>query len=138
VFDSSGPEVLDRHACLKLLGAVGVGRIVYTERAMPAIQPVPFALHGETIILRASGCGKLSAAVRDTVVAFEAGWFSDDLNSGWSVRVIGRATEISAPEELAELAVLPLPSWDASANEHYLRVTVDLISGRRLTPWSRA
>jgi hypothetical protein len=76
--------------------------------------------------------------VRDTVVAFEAGWFSDDLNSGWSVRVIGRATEISAPEELAELAVLPLPSWDASANEHYLRVTVDLISGRRLTPWSRA
>jgi nitroimidazol reductase NimA-like FMN-containing flavoprotein (pyridoxamine 5'-phosphate oxidase superfamily) len=132
MFDSNGPEVLDRHACLTLLGAARLGRIVYTERAMPAIQPVPFVLRGETIILCMSWCGKLSAAVRDTVVAFEAGWFSDDLNSGWSVRVIGRATEISAPEELAELAAIPLRSWDTSANGHYLRVTADLISGRRL------
>jgi len=133
MFDAIGPEVLDRQACLKLLGGVSLGRIVYTERAMPAIQPVPFVLHDEMIILRANVSGKLSAAIRDTVVAFEAGRFSEDLNSGWSVRVIGRVTEIVCPEELAELAVLPLASWDNSPNAHYLQVTVDLISGRRLT-----
>jgi hypothetical protein len=134
MFDAVGPEVLDRQACLKLLSGVGVGRIVYTERAMPAIQPVPFVLHEETIVLRANVAGKLSAAVRDTVVAFEAGRFSDDLHSGWTVRVIGRATAITDPEELADLTVLPLPSWDPTANAHYLRVTIDLIAGRRLSP----
>jgi hypothetical protein len=133
MFDAVGPEVLDRQACLKLLGGVGIGRIVYTERAMPAIQPVPFVLHEETIVLRANVAGKLSAAVRDTVVAFEAGWFTDDLRAGWTVRVIGRATAITDPEELAELAVLPLSSWDTTVNAHYLRVTIDLISGRRLS-----
>jgi hypothetical protein len=132
MFDAIGPEVLDRQACLKLLGGASLGRIVYTERAMPAIQPVPFVLHDETIILRANVSGKLSAAVRDTVVAFEAGRFSEDLSSGWSVRVIGRVTEIVCQEALAELAVLPLASWDPSANSHYLQVTLDLVSGRRL------
>jgi hypothetical protein len=132
MFDAVGPEVLDRQACLKLLGGVGIGRIVYTERAMPAIQPVPFVLHEETIVLRANVAGKLSAAVRDTVVAFEAGRFTDDLRSGWTVRVIGRATAITDPAELADLVVLRLPSWDPSTNANYLRVTVDLISGRRL------
>jgi nitroimidazol reductase NimA-like FMN-containing flavoprotein (pyridoxamine 5'-phosphate oxidase superfamily) len=134
MFDVVGPEVLDRQTCLKLLGGVNLGRIVYTERAMPAIQPVPFVLHDETIILRANVSGKLSAAVRDTVVAFEAGRFSEDLDSGWSVRVIGRATEIVCPDARAELAVLPLANWDRSANAHYLQVTADLIAGRRLSP----
>jgi nitroimidazol reductase NimA-like FMN-containing flavoprotein (pyridoxamine 5'-phosphate oxidase superfamily) len=132
MFDAVGPEVLDRQACLKLLGGAGIGRIVYTERAMPAIQPVPFVLHDETIVLRANVSGKLAAGVRDTVVAFEAGRFSDDLRWGWTVRVIGRAIAIADPEELAELAVLPLPSWDATTNAYFLRVTIDLISGRRL------
>jgi nitroimidazol reductase NimA-like FMN-containing flavoprotein (pyridoxamine 5'-phosphate oxidase superfamily) len=132
MFDSVGPEVLDRAACLELLSTIGVGRIVYTERAMPAIQPVPFVLHSDAIVLRARPAGKLSAATRDSVVAFEAGSFSEDLRVGWSVRVIGRASEISASEELAELEVLPLPGWAPSPRDHYLRITVDLISGRRI------
>jgi nitroimidazol reductase NimA-like FMN-containing flavoprotein (pyridoxamine 5'-phosphate oxidase superfamily) len=132
MFDSVGPEVLDRQACLALLGSIGLGRIVYTERAMPAIQPVPFVLHGQAIVLRASSSGMLSAAARDSVVAFEAGSFSQDLREGWSVRVIGRATEISAVEELAEIEALPLLGWAPSPEDHYLRIAVDLISGRRI------
>jgi hypothetical protein len=101
---------------------------------MPAIQPVPFALHDGAIVLRASASGTLSAAMRDAVVAFEAGSFSEDLRVGWSVRVIGRGTEISAPAELAELEMLPLPVWMPSPHDHYLRITVDRIAGRRLMP----
>lgn len=132
MFDSVGPEILNREDCLRLLGTVRIGRIVYTERAMPAVQPVPFVVHEETIVLRASASGALSAAMRDAVVAFEAGSFSEDLRTGWSVRVIGRGTEISAPAELAELELLPLVGWMPSPHDHYLRVTVDRIAGRRL------
>jgi hypothetical protein len=99
---------------------------------MPAIQPVPFVLHSQAIVLRASSSGMLSAAARDSVVAFEAGSFSEDLREGWSVRVIGRATEISAVEELAEIEGLPLLGWAPSPEDHYLRIAVDVISDRRV------
>lgn len=132
MFDSVGPEVLDRLACLELLGSVGLGRIVYTERAMPAIQPVQFTVHEEAVIIRASPGGKLSAAARGAVVAFEAGSFSDDLSSGWSVRVVGQATEIRCPHEVAMLKGVSLPGWSPAPDDLYLRIPIEVVSGRRI------
>ena len=44
--DAHGLEILDREDCLGLLASVPLGRVVFTDRALPAIQPVNFVLDG--------------------------------------------------------------------------------------------
>jgi nitroimidazol reductase NimA-like FMN-containing flavoprotein (pyridoxamine 5'-phosphate oxidase superfamily) len=132
MYDSPGLEVLEREECLKLLASVSLGRIIYTERAMPAVQPVNFAVHGGVIVLRTPGVGKLSAATRNAVVAFEADSIAEDLSAGWSVSVLGHAAEVTDHDELRELALLPLRVWNSADSDHYIRITVEMISGRRV------
>jgi hypothetical protein len=72
--DVNGPVLaqLSRDECLRLMGSVPVGRIVYTRQALPAVELVSFALDGGGIIIAAVAGGKLAAATRGAVVAFEA------------------------------------------------------------------
>lgn len=48
---------VDRVECLRLLRTVSVGRIVFTEHALPAIQPVNFTVEGGEVFIRTSGGG---------------------------------------------------------------------------------
>ena len=70
--DGSVLEHLSRDECLRLMGSVPVGRIVYTRQALPAVELVNFALDDGDIIIRTDAGGKLAAATRGAVVAFEA------------------------------------------------------------------
>jgi nitroimidazol reductase NimA-like FMN-containing flavoprotein (pyridoxamine 5'-phosphate oxidase superfamily) len=132
MFDSVGLEVLDRQECLKLIAAVPLGRIVYTDRALPAVQPVNFSLHDDAIVFRTQVGSKLSAAARNAVVGFEVDSIGTDLASGWSVSIIGHATEVTDQDELKRLALLPLRTWTPNAPEHFIRVSAELVSGRRI------
>jgi nitroimidazol reductase NimA-like FMN-containing flavoprotein (pyridoxamine 5'-phosphate oxidase superfamily) len=67
----SGVHVLSRDECLSLLASMPVGRLVFTDRALPAIVPVNFVLSGGHIVLRTGATSSLAAAVRGSVVAFE-------------------------------------------------------------------
>ncbi|MGW3352896.1 pyridoxamine 5'-phosphate oxidase family protein [Nonomuraea rubra] len=64
---------------------------VFTDRALPAAQPVAFHLDGERIVIRTGIGSKLAAATRHAVVAFEADEFDQEERTGWSVTVIGHA-----------------------------------------------
>ena len=44
-------EVLDEAECRRLLGTASIGRIAFTEGAMPAIQPASYALRGEDVFI---------------------------------------------------------------------------------------
>jgi nitroimidazol reductase NimA-like FMN-containing flavoprotein (pyridoxamine 5'-phosphate oxidase superfamily) len=109
--DSSGLQVLSRPECLRLLSSTPIGRIVFTDRALPAVQPVAFCLDGERIVIRTGIGSKLAAATRDTVVAFEADEFDRHGRTGWSVTAVGHARAVRDPAELARLAALPLIAW---------------------------
>ena len=62
--DGSALQQLSRDECLMLMASVPVGRVIYTRRALPAVELVNFALdHGDIVIRTASG-GKLAAAAR--------------------------------------------------------------------------
>ena len=65
-------EHLSRDECMRLMGSVPVGRIVYTRQALPAVELVNFTLDDGDIIIRTDAGGKLAAATRGAVVAFEA------------------------------------------------------------------
>ncbi len=46
-------EILGRAECVALLRSAPVGRVVYTDQALPAIQPVTFVLDGdEAVVVR--------------------------------------------------------------------------------------
>lgn len=131
--DSSGLVVLSREECLHLLASAAIGRIVFTDRALPAVQPVNFCLDGESIVIRTAIGSKLAAATRQAVVAFEADEFDPEMRTGWSVTTVGHARAVRDPTELARLAALPLLPWAPGSRDHYIVVGAEQISGRRIT-----
>ena len=112
------PEHLPRGECLRLMSTIGVGRIIYTRRALPAVELVNFTLDGSDIVI-STFRDELASAARDSVVAFETDHFSPQYKAGWSVTVIGRSREVADPR----------PS---TGHEHVLRVTPEIITGRAL------
>ena len=58
--------------CWRLLATVPIGRMVFTESALPAVHPVNFAVADTALIIRTGPGAKLDAAMRGDVVAFEA------------------------------------------------------------------
>ncbi|MFI6483552.1 pyridoxamine 5'-phosphate oxidase family protein [Nonomuraea sp. NPDC050663] len=132
-YDASGLQVLSRPECLELLSTVRIGRIVFTDRALPAVQPVTYLLDGQAIVIRTAQGSKLAAATRQAVVAFEADEFDADERTGWSVTAVGHARAVLEPGELARLAGLPLRAWAPGGRDHYITVTIEQVTGRRIT-----
>jgi DNA-binding NarL/FixJ family response regulator len=110
---ASGLQVLSRQECLDLLDTAQIGRIVFTDRALPAVKPVNFCLYGEHIVIRTSAGSKLAAATQRTVVAFEADDFDPDSRTGRSVTMVGHARALcrEARSRLPRLACLMLTSY---------------------------
>jgi len=82
-------EVLGRAESLRLLRTVGIGRLAYTQSALPAIRPVSFSLRGEDVLIPIPDDSPLIGALRGSVVAFEADVYDADLRTGWTVAVVG-------------------------------------------------
>ena len=130
--DGSALQRLSRGECLTLLASVPVGRIIYTRRALPAVELVNFAFDGGDIVIRTDGSGKLAAATRGAVVAFEADQVDLADQSGWSVTAIGPSREVTDPGELARLRTLGLRSWAPGERDHFIRISPVMLNGRRL------
>jgi nitroimidazol reductase NimA-like FMN-containing flavoprotein (pyridoxamine 5'-phosphate oxidase superfamily) len=125
-------EILEREQCLDLLQTARVGRLIFTEHALPAVQPVNFQLwHGDIVIRVASGT-KLAAAVGNLVVAFETDELEPDLRTGWSVTVVGHVQLITDVADLVELSGLFLQPWDDGRRDYFLRIRIEKVTGRRL------
>jgi len=130
--DGSALEQLSRDECLRLMASVSVGRIIYTRRALPAVELVSFALHRGDIIIRTDSGGKLAAATQHSVVAFEADLLDAGQQAGWSVTAIGQSREVTAPADIGLLRTMGLTSWVPGAREHFIRISPEILNGRRL------
>ena len=131
--DRNGLLILEPAECTALLAGATVGRIAITANALPVVLPVNFVLLDDRIVVRTGRGTKLDAATRNAVVAFEV----DDLNfeegTGWSVLVTGVAHELTAPEEVKAADSTPPARWAPGPNCRYIAISVDMISGRRIT-----
>ena len=130
--DGSALTQLSRDECLMLMASVPVGRIIYTRRALPAVELVNFALDEGDIVIRTDRSGKLAAATRGAVVAFEADQLDPASQSGWSVTAVGPSSEVTDPGELARLRTIGLRSWAAGERDHFIRISPVMLNGRRL------
>ncbi|MEQ7125834.1 pyridoxamine 5'-phosphate oxidase family protein [Actinopolymorpha sp. B11F2] len=132
MFESAGLEVLEPAESLRLLGDVPIGRIVFTDQAMPAVQPVNFIIDGDAVLIRTAPGSKLDAAARNAIVAFEVDDIDQDNERGWSVTVIGHAEMVTDEAELARVSGLPLRSWSPDERNHLIRIRMEIIQGRRI------
>ena len=124
-------EELNRRQCLDLLAGPRVGRLVFTEDALPAVQPVNYRVWCDDVVIRVAGGAKLAAATRNQVVAFEADEVDPDLRTGWSVTVVGHAEPITDVDALVELAGTFLQPWVEGRRDHFVRIRTEKMTGRR-------
>jgi nitroimidazol reductase NimA-like FMN-containing flavoprotein (pyridoxamine 5'-phosphate oxidase superfamily) len=105
------PDHLSRRECLDLLARRTVGRVVFTERALPAIRPVRYTLIGTHIVL-ADTEPQLADRLDGQVVAFQIdqegapdplGRLGSAGSGGWSVVVTGTARRLPAPDGLTRV-----------------------------------
>jgi nitroimidazol reductase NimA-like FMN-containing flavoprotein (pyridoxamine 5'-phosphate oxidase superfamily) len=125
-------EILDREQCMELLQTVRVGRLVFTEDALPAVQPVNFRLFRDHVVIRVAGGAKLTAAARNFVVAFQADDLDPDLRTGWSVTVVGHAQRISDVDELVAVSGTFVQPWVDGRRDHFIQIRTEKVTGRRL------
>jgi nitroimidazol reductase NimA-like FMN-containing flavoprotein (pyridoxamine 5'-phosphate oxidase superfamily) len=112
--------VLGRAESLRLLGSVGIGRLAYTQAALPAILPVSFSLHDDDVLIQVPGDSPLIDQLRGSVVAFEADAYDAAVRTGWTVAVIGASRLLAGGRNDGSL---PRPS--------VIAVRVGLVQGLR-------
>ncbi|WP_380283278.1 pyridoxamine 5'-phosphate oxidase family protein [Kitasatospora purpeofusca] len=114
---------LDETRALELLGRTGVGRVVYTVGALPAVLPVRFRLDAlGGVLLSTAADSELARAVDGAVIAFEADEVDGTDGTGWCVTVLGRA-EVREPS-----------AAEAPGARVEIRIAPELVVGRDLTP----
>jgi nitroimidazol reductase NimA-like FMN-containing flavoprotein (pyridoxamine 5'-phosphate oxidase superfamily) len=126
-------QELTREECLALLrGSIYLGRIGYVVDGVPVIVPVNFVLDGDTVVFCTTKGSKLSWLSNHTRIAFQADQAHALDQSGWSALIRGTAQEVTDAAAVRRLRRGSLRSWTVSSTEHWVRITVDHISGRRL------
>jgi nitroimidazol reductase NimA-like FMN-containing flavoprotein (pyridoxamine 5'-phosphate oxidase superfamily) len=124
-------ETLTGQDCLRLLAEHSVGRVAFTERALPAIRPVNYALVGSHIVLKTQADG-LASRLDGQIVAFEVDEIDPVTKSGWSVVVTGSARVLRDPGELARLDAVALVAWAGPTHATAVWITPGDIQGRRV------
>jgi nitroimidazol reductase NimA-like FMN-containing flavoprotein (pyridoxamine 5'-phosphate oxidase superfamily) len=128
-------QELTREESLRRLASVGVGRIVFTHQALPAIRPVHHLVDdGEVFIHGHAGTALLSAL--DTVVAYEADVVSGDDRIGWSVVVTGVARRLEAGATTDRHRQLADP-WSDEDSGYVICIHPELVSGFGLAEENR-
>jgi nitroimidazol reductase NimA-like FMN-containing flavoprotein (pyridoxamine 5'-phosphate oxidase superfamily) len=122
----------------RLLAGVSLGRIVFTQHAMPAIRPVNHLVDDETVIIRSHlGAAIVGRAAGDgTVVCYEADDIDPVRHTGWSVIVTGMARLVRDPAAVSRYQQLLQP-WADGQMDYVIAIEPQLITGLRLAGWCR-
>ena len=105
---------------------------MFTERALPAVVPVTFALHADGIVMRTFGYTSLAAAAaRGGVLAFELDHIDPASRTGWSVVVLGEPELVTNAEERARINLV-LEPWAPGHHDVCIRLPLTVVTGRRI------
>ena len=130
----NGQEVLSSVEAIALLETREVGRLVYTNRALPAVMPVSYAVRSGAVWLWTwtDSAASVVRALGGAVVAFQADDLDYATRTGWSVTVTGVA-EVVTDEALRARARLEGPvSWSPGAKDQLVKIPLTMITGRWL------
>jgi len=131
-FDHDGPLVqLDDAECRRLLATARLGRLGFTDGALPAIVPVAVAVHDGSAFIPTPRDGSLMSAVRGAVVALQVDSYRDAIGTGWTVTAVGPARVLRHPDTVAEIDALGLFAPDGADPRGYVALQLALLRGWR-------
>lgn len=127
---------IGRAESLALLGHVSLGRIVFTQNALPTIRPVNHLLDRGQIVIRTHAGAALTlqterAGNSGVVVAYEVDDIDPDTHLGWSVIATGYARLVTNQRELA-FYQNALEAWVDRSLDCVVRVNPLMVTGFRL------
>lgn len=126
---------IGRAEAISLLASVPLGRIVFTDRALPAIRLVSHLVEDGDVIIRNDHDVAIvpadGAAARGTVVAYEADHVDPVTRAGWSVVVTGTATLITQPAGIARYERGLRPS---AGPGQWIRLHAGMVTGHHFVP----
>lgn len=128
-----GLAELPRSECIERLRGAVLGRLGVTVDAVPAVMPVWITVIGDRVVFRTVPGTKLETASTGAVVALEVDDFDSTTREGWSVLVRGLAAQVDDPDIVRQAKATLIGSWipEASA-EHFVSITLDVVTGRRV------
>ena len=125
-------EKLSTRDAVALLASTGVGRVVFTVAALPAVVPITFVVHRDAVVMRTGAGTRLASAADGGVLAFESDDVDPVARTGWSVVVIGIAEVVSDPVQRAVIHRLVKP-FAPGENDVAVRLPLSVVTGRRVT-----
>jgi len=118
--------------CWSLLRATPVGRVVFTDHALPAALPVNCVVSGTSIIFRTSAESRLAQSTDGQVVGFEVDHVDPVTWSGWCVLAVGVAQPMVAGSEMLRATELGLVTWAGDGRDLFVKITPGRLTGRVL------
>lgn len=123
-------ESLSPDECFELLGQAAVGRLAVIVEDHPDIFPVNYVVDHGSIVFRTGTGTKFWNTMRHPC-ALEIDGFDAGTGKAWSVVARGQTHFIVDPREKAAADALHLDPWQPGSKSHYLRLTLDALTGRR-------
>jgi hypothetical protein len=134
-----GVETIDEAECLRLIAPGGVGRLGYSGRNGVGVLPVCYRLVGGSILFRTPLDSPTDEDLRTGIqgaeykVSFEIDDVGQDAREGWMVFIQGDAHHMDSEDDRASAWTPDISPPDSGTQEHFLRITPTLITGRRLS-----
>lgn len=127
----SSVEKLSENQCWELLRSTEVGRLAVIVGDHPEIFPVNFAVDQGTVLFRSAQGTKVTSALSDASVAFEADGYDAQTGLVWSVVIKGHATSFRAIDEAVDSFEVEVRPWQAGKKERFVRIRPHEVTGRR-------
>ena len=117
---------------LALLDSVPIGRVLFSQQALPAIRLVNHVVDDQAVVIRThAGAALLGSAHDGAVVAYEMDEVDLVRRSGWSVTMTGVATLVTEPAEQRRYRELVHPCVGGRMDQ-VVRISIDYLTGLRL------
>ncbi|AYF74899.1 pyridoxamine 5'-phosphate oxidase family protein [Nocardia yunnanensis] len=125
---SPGPDTREPPAetALTLLGSVGMGRVMFSRFALPAVRPADHIVDADQLIIRA-GSG-ISMSADSQAATYEADSIDHRTRSGWYVTVTGIADTATDVDDLAHYRRLLRPG-PSEPHDRIIRICPRIVTG---------
>jgi hypothetical protein len=130
-------DVLDETESRRLLATASMGRLAFTEGAMPTIQPASFAVSGNDVLIPTGLGSKMAAGSRGAVLAFEVDNYDLTERTGWNVTVVGPSRLIRDPTHITALDALGALPWAPATTHCYIALHMAVVRGRLISSSGR-
>lgn len=123
-------DFLDLGECFEKLASRHIGRVVFSQGALPVVTPARYALSGRDLYLATGPDAEQHVGITGAVITFEVDELDPETGHAWSVTVTGIAESCTHPSRWPLIVRLGLAPHDGHWASVF-RLPPGIVSGRR-------